>query len=113
MINQRLADFSYDYRGRQVPSPRAVPHRTALHGAAMKGFTPFVAVLGGARRGPLREGRERPHGARAREGHYEENFLKVAAEPHVDTVELLKKLMAETPQTLSSNVSAAGHGGSK
>src|SRR5690606_26996381 len=30
VIEQRLSDFSYDYRGRQVPSPRAVPHRTAL-----------------------------------------------------------------------------------
>ena len=28
-----------------MPSPRAVPHRTALHGAAMKGFTPFVRFL--------------------------------------------------------------------
>jgi hypothetical protein len=39
VIEQRLGDYSYDYRGRQVPSPRAVPHRTALHGAAMKAST--------------------------------------------------------------------------
>lgn len=45
VIEQRLNDFSYDYRGRQVPSPRAVPHQTALHGAAMRGFTPFVEFL--------------------------------------------------------------------
>jgi ankyrin repeat protein len=45
VINQRLSDFSYDYRGRQVPSPRAIPHRTALHGAAMKGFNSIVKFL--------------------------------------------------------------------
>ncbi len=45
VIEQRLSDFSYDYRGRQVPSVRAKPHRTALHGAAMKGFTPIVKFL--------------------------------------------------------------------
>jgi uncharacterized protein len=113
VINQRLADFSYDYRGRQVPSPRAVPHRTALHGAAMKGFTPFVAFLAAHGADLYAKDANGRTALELAEGHYEENFLKVAAEPHVDTVELLKKLMAETPQTLSSNVSAAGHGGSK
>ena len=113
VINQRLADFSYDYRGRQVPSPRAVPHRTALHGAAMKGFTPFVAFLAAHGADLSAKDANGRTALELAEGHYEENFLKVAAEPHVDTVELLKKLMAEAPQTLSSNVSAAGHGGSK
>src|SRR5690606_10669084 len=37
--------FTYDDRGRQVPGPNAVPHRTALHGAAMKGFNAFVEFL--------------------------------------------------------------------
>jgi uncharacterized protein len=32
-------------RGSQVPSPFAVPHQTALHGAAERGFTPFVKFL--------------------------------------------------------------------
>jgi ankyrin repeat protein len=32
-------------RGSQVPSPFAVPHETALHGAAQHGFTPFVKFL--------------------------------------------------------------------
>src|SRR6185295_17975482 len=45
VIEQRLSDYSYDYRGRQVPSVRAKPHRTALHGAAMKGFTSIVKFL--------------------------------------------------------------------
>ncbi len=29
-----------------MPSPLAVPHRTALHGAAGRGFTAFVRFLG-------------------------------------------------------------------
>jgi len=113
VINQRLSDFSYDYRGRQVPSPRAIPHRTALHGAAMKGFTPFVAFLAAHGADLYAKDANGRTPIELAEGHYEENFLKVAAEPHVDTVELLKKLMAETPQTLSSNASAAGRGGSE
>src|SRR5437870_9606460 len=32
-------------RGSQVPSASAVPHQTALHGAAERGFTPFVKFL--------------------------------------------------------------------
>jgi uncharacterized protein len=32
-------------RGSQVPSPFAVPHQTALHGAAARGFTAFVEFL--------------------------------------------------------------------
>ena len=32
-------------RASQVPSASAVPHQTALHGAAERGFTPFVKFL--------------------------------------------------------------------
>ena len=32
-------------RGSQVPSPSAVPHQTALHGAAARGFDAFVEFL--------------------------------------------------------------------
>jgi ankyrin repeat protein len=32
-------------RGSQVPGPLAVPHQTALHGAAARGFTAFVEFL--------------------------------------------------------------------
>jgi ankyrin repeat protein len=32
-------------RAGQVPSPAAVPHQTALHGAAQRGLTPFVKFL--------------------------------------------------------------------
>jgi hypothetical protein len=31
-------------------------------------------------------------------GRYEENFLRQAAEPHVETVALLEKLMADRPE---------------
>jgi ankyrin repeat protein len=94
VINQRLADFSYDYRGRQVPSPRAIPHRTALHGAAMKGLTPvveFLAAHGADLNAKDAYGRTPLDLAN---GHYEENFLKVAAEPHADTVKALETLLA-------------------
>jgi uncharacterized protein len=41
------AEYGIRLRGRpsQVPSPLAVPHQTALHGAAQRGFTPFVKFL--------------------------------------------------------------------
>jgi hypothetical protein len=32
-------------RASQVPTARAVPHQTALHGAAERGYTPFVTFL--------------------------------------------------------------------
>jgi ankyrin repeat protein len=43
----QAAAFAISLRGRpsQVPSPNAVPHQTALHGAAERGFTPFVKFL--------------------------------------------------------------------
>jgi ankyrin repeat protein len=97
VIEQRLSDFSYDYRGRQVPSPRAVPHRTALHGAAMKGFNSIVEFLvahGADLYAKDANGRTPLDLAK---GDYNEPFLRQAAEPHEDTVELLEKLMAEHP----------------
>jgi uncharacterized protein len=94
VIEQRLSDFSYNYRGRQVPSPRAVPHRTALHGAAMKGFNSIVEFLvanGADLHAKDANGRTPIELAM---GHYEENFLRQAAEPQVETVALLETLMA-------------------
>jgi hypothetical protein len=43
----QAAAFAVSLRGRpsQVPSPFAVPDQTALHGAAQRGFTPFVKFL--------------------------------------------------------------------
>jgi ankyrin repeat protein len=97
VIEQRLSDFSYDYRGRQVPSPRAIPHRTALHGAAMKGFNSIVEFLvaNGADVNAKDANGRTPLDLAM--GNYEEAFLRQAAEPHVETVELLKTLMAASP----------------
>jgi len=97
VIEQRLSDYSYDYRGRQVPSVRAKPHRTALHGAAMKGFTSIVKFL--AENGADLYAKD-ANGATAldlAEGNYNEPFLRQAAEPHADTAALLKELMAANP----------------
>ena len=43
----QAAEYGIRLRARpsQVPSPLAVPHQTALHGAAQRGFTPFVKFL--------------------------------------------------------------------
>jgi ankyrin repeat protein len=108
VIEQRLSDYSYDYRGRQVPSVRAVPHRTALHGAAMKGFTPIVKFL--AENGADLYAKD-ANGATAldlAEGNYNEPFLRQAAEPHEETAAVLKQLMAANPPPAQlSNASAS------
>jgi ankyrin repeat protein len=106
VIEQRLSDFSYDYRGRQVPSVRAKPHRTALHGAAMKGFTPFVKFL--AENGADLYARD-ANGATAldlAEGNYNEPFLRQAAEPHAETAAVLKELMAANPPPTQLSIAA-------
>src|SRR5688572_17597413 len=107
VIEQRLSDFSYDYRGRQVPSVRAVPHRTALHGAAMKGYTTFVKFL--AENGADLYAKD-ANGSTAldlAEGNYNEPFLRQAAEPHAETAAVLKELMAARPPTEQSSATAA------
>jgi ankyrin repeat protein len=108
VIEQRLSDYSYDYRGRQVPSVRAVPHRTALHGAAMKGFTPIVKFL--AENGADLYAKD-SNGATAldlAEGNYNEPFLRQAAEPHEETAAVLKEFMAANPPPAQlSNASAS------
>ena len=106
VIEQRLSDFSYDYRGRQVPSPRAKPHRTALHGAAMKGFTPIVKFL--AENGADLYAKD-ANGSTAldlAEGNYNEPFLRQAAEPHAETAAVLRELMAANPPP--AQLSSAG-----
>ena len=91
----RRADFSYNSRGRQVPGPAATAHRTALHGAALKGFNSIVELLaanGADLHAKDANGRTPIDLAM---GRYEEDFLRQAAEPHVETVALLEKLMAD------------------
>ena len=91
----RRGDNRYQTRGRQVPSPDAVPHRTALHGASMKGFNPIVEFLvaNGADL-EARDANDRTPLDLAM-GNYNESFLRQAAEPHVETVALLESLLAQ------------------
>jgi ankyrin repeat protein len=42
---ERRSNFGYGIRGRQVPSEQAVPHSTALHAAATKGWNHIVQFL--------------------------------------------------------------------
>jgi ankyrin repeat protein len=85
VIEQRLTDFGYDYRGRQVPSPRAVPHQTALHGAAQHGLTSIVEFLAA-------------HGAdlnaQDANGRTALQLARAGQEPRVETAEALERLIA-------------------
>jgi ankyrin repeat protein len=92
---QHLSDFSYDYRGRQVPSPRAVPHRTALHGAAVNGFNAIIEFLvahGADLYAKDSKGRTPLDLAR---GDVDDPMLRQAPAPRVATVDLLQRLMAQ------------------
>jgi ankyrin repeat protein len=107
VIEQRLSDYRYEYRGRQVPSPRAVPHRTALHGAAMKGFTAIVKFL--AENGADLYAKD-ANGSTALDlalGNYNEPFLRQAAEPHEETAAVLRELMAANPPPAQLSSAAA------
>jgi ankyrin repeat protein len=82
-------------RGQQVPSPYAVPHETALHGAAMKGYNSVVELLvdnGADLTIPNAEGALPIDVAL---GDYEEDFAPTAAEPLLDTASLIGKLMRD------------------
>jgi ankyrin repeat protein len=98
VIEQRLSDYGYDYRGRQVPSPRAIPHRTALHGAAMKGFTSIVKLLADHGADLYAKDANGSTALDLAEGNYNEPFLRQAAEPHAETAAVLKELMAAKPE---------------
>lgn len=91
VIEQRLSDYSYDYRGRQVPSPRAVPHRTALHGAAMNGFTSFVEFL--VEHGADLYAKD-ANGATPLDLALGRYPSRAPVEPHLETAEVLERLMA-------------------
>ena len=80
-------------RASQVPSASAVPHQTALHGAAERGFTPFVKFL--AENGADLQAKD----ANGRtpldlaKGVGVPGVRQAAAEPFPETVALLESLM--------------------
>ena len=95
----RQGDFTFNRRGRQVPSTRAVPHRTAMHGAALRGFTfivEFLAANGAELEAKDAAGRTPLDLAM---GRYSEDFLRQAAEPHVETAKVLEALIAARSTT--------------
>jgi ankyrin repeat protein len=72
-------------RSSQVPTATAVPHQTALHGAAQRGFTPFVKFL--AENGADVQ-------AKDANGRTPLDLAKASKEPLTETVKLLESLMA-------------------
>src|SRR5690606_2672686 len=88
VIEQRLDDFTSNYRGRQVPCPRAVPNQTALHGAAQRGFNAFIEFL-------VANGADLY--AKDAGGRTPLDLAKQSREPMTETVALLERLMAENP----------------
>jgi uncharacterized protein len=101
----RQGDFTFNRRGRQVPSPRAVPHRTAMHGAALRGFTFAVEFLAasGADLEPKDANGRTPLDLAL--GNYSEDFLRQKPEPHLETAKVLETLIAARSAT--SSVSGA------
>ena len=89
-------------RASQVPSPSAVPHQTALHGAAERGFTAFVKFLaenGADLRAKDANGRTPLDLAK---GVGVPGVRTAAGEPFPETVALLESLMAAKGIPLSS-----------
>ena len=81
-------------RPSQMPSPSAVPHQTALHGAAERGFTPFVKFL--AENGADLQAKD-ASGRTALDlakGVGVQGVRQAAGEPFPETVALLESLMA-------------------
>jgi len=81
-------------RASQVPSASAVPHQTALHGAAERGFTPFVKLL--AENGADLQAKD-ASGRTALDlakGVGVPGVRQAAGEPFPETVALLESLMA-------------------
>src|SRR6266850_2246094 len=89
-------------RGSQVPSPFAVPHQTALHGAAERGFTAFVKFLaenGADLQAKDADGRTALDLAR---GAGRSGVRGSAAEPFPETAGLLESLMTAKGIPLAS-----------
>ena len=89
-------------RPSQMPSASAVPHQTALHGAAERGFTPFVKFL--AEHGADVQAKD-ASGRTALDlakGIGVPGVRQAAGEPFPDTAALLESLMAAKGIPLSS-----------
>ena len=89
-------------RSSQVPSALAVPHQTALHGAAERGFTAFVKFLaenGAGIQGKDANGRTPLDLAK---GVGVPGVRQATREPFPETVALLESLMAAKGVPLSS-----------
>jgi hypothetical protein len=93
--SQRAQGSSYRARGLQVPSPNAVPHFTALHGAAQHGYNSVVELLvdNGADLTIRDANGKLPLDVAM--GDYQEDFRTTKADPNLDTASLIRQLMAE------------------
>lgn len=99
---ERRSNFAYSLRGRQVPSEQAVPHWTALHAAAAKGWNyvvQFLADHGAELQVKDADGRTPLDLAK---GSYD---AKNAAAPLPETVALLEALIARSASTATVAVS--------
>ena len=106
----RVGNYQFRLRGAQVPSPNAVPHRTALHGAAQRGYDYVVKFL--AEHGAELDARD-VNGKTPLDlamGNYSEDFLRQKPEPHPTTVALLKSLLAANASSATSAIKAAAGG---
>jgi ankyrin repeat protein len=100
----QAAQFGASLRRRpsQVPSAAAVPHQTALHGAAQRGYTAFVKFL--AENGADLQAKD-ANGRTALDlakGIGVPGVKAASREPYADTVALLESLMAAKGLPLSS-----------
>ncbi len=93
--SQLAQGTTYRARGQQVPSPSAVPHYTALHGAAQHGYNSVVELLveNGADL-TVRDAKGRT-AVDVAMGEYQEDFRTTKADPLLDTASLIRQLMAE------------------
>ena len=94
LSNQAASLAIAQRRPSQVPSAAAVPHQTALHGAAQRGFTPFVKFL--AEHGADLEAKD-ANGRTALDlarGVGVAGVRQSSREPFPETVALLESLMA-------------------
>lgn len=108
--SQLAQGTTYRARGQQVPSPNAVPHSTALHGAAQQGYNSVVELL-------VMNGADLTvpdsRGSTPRDvamGEYQEDFRTTQADPLLDTASLIDQLLAEQGIELPPRPAGPGRG---